>query len=501
MNFKRNTIIKLLSILILVSLVGCSAAKDEEQVIAKTPTVLLSLRQDADDATALKMWNYAKNTVGFNVSTVRESGLNERFRLSCATPATTPDLVYINDKRAGEQFAYSGALLKISDYFDRLPEYTRASAVLDADKRRERMCRMADGALYIAPAFGAERGSDMRAILYRKDIFESSGIELPNTMDELRAALAALKSHYPMSYPMALRGGIAGIDMLAPAWSENASLGAYYDYAENKWKYGIQQDFAGNMVSYFATLAKSKILPPGYLTMSDGNIDSLIAENRVFVIPDNIWRLESLREKHPMQKWDIMPPPRADIASGQNKIANFAHNTAGYLLVNTHDDARLDASLKLLNWMYSDDAEALLSFGIEGETYHSENLDKTFILNKGESAAARYGVGTAGISQRLDVAVYKHIIPKERVLRLEQDSWHSEDDCNPTRWISLKSDEKQELLRINAVYNKSVKQKLMGFLTGTIPMSKWKEFVKSTDTDAAAAALDVFRSAYKRINK
>ena len=77
-----------------------------------------------------------------------------------------------------------------------------------------------------------------------------------------------------------------------------------------------------------------------------------------------------------------MAPPNGDNTNGQSKIAKLNMDPTGYVVCNTGKQDRINTALWFVDWMYSDKATDLLSWGKEGVSYTVDASGKrTFILD------------------------------------------------------------------------------------------------------------------------
>ncbi|MFC4302348.1 extracellular solute-binding protein [Cohnella boryungensis] len=115
-----------------------------------------------------------------------------------------PDFIpNMNSPSSVAKWATSGYLLPIGDYIDKLPNYR----ALFSDEDWQLLLDFAstNGKLYMLPNTAS---NDPMTWVYRKDAFDKAGITtFPKTTDELYAALKALKTAYPESVGIGVRGG------------------------------------------------------------------------------------------------------------------------------------------------------------------------------------------------------------------------------------------------------------------------------------------------------
>jgi len=105
-------------------------------------------------------------------------------------------LVYTGDE---QQYAATGSVLPMSDYVKYMPNFQKYVKEWDLQKMIDNL-RQADGKYYMLPGL-QEVSVPTFTLVIRKDIFEQAGAGVPQTWDELRAALVKIKAKYPDSKP------------------------------------------------------------------------------------------------------------------------------------------------------------------------------------------------------------------------------------------------------------------------------------------------------------
>ncbi len=319
---------KMLAILLVAMLSLCSCSEQEQEITK------ITVMTEGETL----YWNEIKiDNVEIRVEIVPQGTIAEKV----LNAEKKPDIVYLKSKEDMEKL--STVLKDISDL--ELDGYDRAKFACSDYDETERRHASSTGEHYVLPDYTANRNGVERAWLYRADIFQAAGITPPETMSELAAACTKLKGEYPESTPLVIRDGYYGLDLLAPAWKNNASLGAYYDFDEEKWCYGLNEPWAGNFVSYWSTMVQSGLVPQNYLTMTASEVDALIKSGSAFIVPDYVWRLEEYNKRGEI--WRIMAAPRADIEGGQNKIAKREGAFAGVAICNEGE-----ATLEVVNMFF-----------------------------------------------------------------------------------------------------------------------------------------------------
>lgn len=351
---------------------------------------------------------------------------------------TKPNLIYIKSKEDMEKL--SPRLLNVeditSDGYDRAKFENRDYVEIEARHAS------AKGEHYVLPDYNANRDNVERAWLYRADVFEELGIEIPETMSELTEVCLKLKEHYEDSTPLAIRDGYYGLDLIAPAWKNDASISTYYDFEKGKWSYGLSENWAGNFISYWANMHKAGLVPENYFTMKSEEVDALIAENKAFIVPDYVWKIGVYREENNGQEWKIMPPPRADIETGQHKIAKREGPFVGVAIYNCDEDTN-ELAIRVVDEYF------LHSCGKEKEVNNLVRLARVY----------------------------------------------TEDKINPTRYVDVPEGEDEIRLKIH------LQGMLTPFLKGEIPMARWADFAAQIEVKGAKEMMALNKSAYSNAKK
>ena len=311
--------------------------------------------------------------VDLKVTAVDTSGFDEKLNLTMAS-GELPDLMFLIGNKAVQQYGSQGAFVNILDYIDQMPNF---KAWYEKNTAHALNYMSADGGLYQFPQQGVTE-TNRRGWLYRADIFEELGLEAPTTQDEFYDVLVKLKEAYPNSYPLAFRsftGGMAQLNMLAPSWGtsfidadSNTYLG--YDEDSGEWVFGPTSSEFKEMLEFYNKLYKEGLLLPNFLTIDTKGWQDVIANSDSFITLDYLSRIDffnnSMRESNP----DFSMAYLAPIGFGSNGVNKLAYSATGmYGFVVSSQTKHLNEVLAYVDWMYSDEAEDLLSWGRPGDLY------------------------------------------------------------------------------------------------------------------------------------
>ena len=136
-----------------------------------------------------KLWQYMSEATGvkLELTSIPLEDYFTKVNLMMSAPETLPDLLHITQKKMVDDNANQGSILPFEEYEDLMPNYVAYMESLPEATRENLLAqrRTADGNIYNAPATGTESVSNVRAWLYRKDIFEKHNLKVPETYDEV----------------------------------------------------------------------------------------------------------------------------------------------------------------------------------------------------------------------------------------------------------------------------------------------------------------------------
>jgi len=309
----------------------------------------------------------------FKITYVDTSGFTEKANLTMAS-GELPDMISMLDGSIVQQYAPQGAFINVLEHLDEMPHF---KAWYEENQQYALNYLSADGALYTFPQQGVEE-TNRRGWLYRADVFEELGLEIPTNKDEFYNVLVKLKEAYPNSYPLAFRsfaGTMNQMNMLAPVWGtsfmdteDNRFFG--YDYDSGEWSFGPTSPEFKEMLEFYNKLYKEGLLLPNFLTIDTKGWQDVIANSDSFITLDYLSRIDffnnSMRESNPEFSIAYMPPPAFN-----NEIGNqFAYSTKALENIAVSSQTKqLDKVLSYIDWLYSDEAEEILTWGRPDELY------------------------------------------------------------------------------------------------------------------------------------
>ncbi len=352
------------------------------------------------------IWDIIKEKTGatFDIKAVPESDFVAKRTLAFNT-GELPDII-AKTFANGEQAA-SGLLLPISDYEDRMPNY---KAFIDKYGLRKALDNTRiDGKYYSFPVKTTKQPIQSHQWMIRTDIFKKHNIKIPTTLDEVLAAGKKLKELYPDSVPITNRfqqgnlmsglgagfGGIAG-------WT--FGTGMKYKFEKGKdWTFFPTTKNWRDMVTYANKLLTEGVLDPEWNTLDSVVYEQYVTQGKTFILYD--WSMNVTRYHNEGRKMDpdyqvntIMPPKGP---YGNYTVGWAPFWSQGWVFsASLADSPNFDKFLKMLDWFYTDEAEILMTFGIEGESF--DIVDGVYRLKDPETVDwfAKAGVGNNSLNVR-----------------------------------------------------------------------------------------------------
>ena len=258
-----------------------------------------------------------------------------------------------------------------------------------------------------------------------------------------------------------------------------------------------------DMVEWLAKMVKEGLAPPNMVDIKTKEWEELVASDRGFITLDYIVRIDyfnqMLQPSEPSFELALMQPPKSSATEGYHKMCRLGLDLSGYAVCNTGKTENVNNAFKFIDWMYTDEATELLSWGKEGETYEMKDGKREFILPKeDDTPRGLYGISSFGLYQRLYPEAYEATYTEKQITAIRDATQYLEDYVNPMWWLSLTDEETSRATDIDLELGNYCQMWVGKFIAGQEPISKWDEFVagmKEFDVDEYIA---IYSAAYQR---
>lgn len=361
------------------------------QFTATEPFTLSVLWTDWPDLPITDQWQFFKEiekrtNVKMEVTNIPFSDATEKRSLliSAGDAPTVIPLVYTGEESS---FVSSGAILPMSDYVEHMPNFQKYVEEWDLGDMVNNL-KQADGKYYMLPGL-QEVSVPVFTVVIRKDVFEEVGAGVPQTWDEMRAALVKIKEKYPDSKPLA--DGFEGASMLnyaSHAWGARAGWGfgnGMVDDGSGKLEYTAVTEGYKQMVEFFRGLVEDGLLDTDSMTAANdgsggGSVTEKVAGNLVFAASGSpgtaIEFQQALNETVGEGNHEVVVIPPPGGPAGQ--IVEPRNFWNGFMLnAEIADSENFVAILQFLDWLYyNQEARELIRWGVLDDTYTKDASGK-----------------------------------------------------------------------------------------------------------------------------
>lgn len=395
----------------------------------------------------------------------------------------------------------SGILLPISDYEDQMPNYQAFIEKYDLRDEIDKT-RFPDGKYYTLPCKAhTERFQDVQWMI-RTDVFEKNNLPIPKTYKELLDVGMKLKELYPDSTPITNRfgtnhilQGLAAMFGTASGWGYGD--GMLYDHDTGKWTFAPTTDNYRSFLEYTNQLYQTGVLDKEFATLDSVVYEQKIVNSETFIMFD--WTANKVRYNEQGKQIDpdynVSPIYPMEGPEGDYAVGWKSSWSQGYCFPATlaEDEEHLAEVLAYLDWGFTDEAETLLTFGKEGETYQvNDNGIKEFI--EPDVARVKYGLNNNELTIREDLdAIYSAYTPEEMELLGEISKVVPA--TNPA--CPLDNDTLEDASLYISTLKDYVFSMTEKFIYGTEDLANWDAFVAECEAKGAIQLQEAYDEAVK----
>jgi len=402
-------------------------------------------------------------------------------------------------KKIGQQ----KAVVAINDYADMLPNFKKL--YIDENPSVIASHGDQDGKLYSWPIYNMNRDVN-HGMMFRKDIFDKHGIAEWTNTDEFYDALKKLKEQYPDSYPMASKTKEYIFRDLAYGWGlGGASYPAYFDESEKLWKFASTQPEHKQMLDFLKKLYDEKLLDPEFLTDTPDSWTSKMTTGKSFVTWDWIGRLDlfynQINAENPEYNLRYGNPIGP---TGNNRTLPKIDTSFGIAVANNQNK---EAALKLLDYLTSPSGAALVTLGVEGETFNFDATGKPVYPELTDVPLVdikvledRYGLWLEGMYLAPDRrSVYYNFTEKEQEAQDKIVSANKFEPMDPE--LNLTDEE----IAIVAEYQVAMEKAANEFnakyvLNKSYGEKEWTAWLKTAEKLGESKYMEVYNAAQKRLD-
>lgn len=404
------------------------------------------------------------------------------------------------------------AIIPLNDLVDQhAPNF---KAFMDNEKEYTRQITTDDNQLYaFVEAYPnnvdgtLNRGRLVWGFQVRKDWLEETDLELPTTIDEWYAMLKAFKTNHPEAVPLTVRKSLDnyGLNTLMCAW------GITYDFYndEGSIKYGPAQPEYKEYLSTMAKWYEEGLIDPDF-PLNDGTaVDAKVLSDKA---GSWVGLLMGAMGKYLQNKEDAGQP--FDVSGTifpkdpeTDKSYNFILKDISYIgSAITSTNEHPVETVKLLDYMFTDEGRTLMTYGIEGETYTMENDLPTYtdlVLKNPDGlsidvAIAHYTRGSASSTLFVnDPWCYE----QRTVFDQQQKAvllWGASSDSRKIPPVTPAGDESERLANLLNPIKTYADEMFVKFVMGQEPLENFDEYVANLENMSLDEAINLKQEAMTR---
>ncbi|MBU5445113.1 extracellular solute-binding protein [Paenibacillus sp. MSJ-34] len=442
-----------------------------------------------------------KTNVKLEMQTVPDTEYAGKLKL-VLNSGSAPDLIALMDQNAVLEFAQTGVLLPISDYMDKLPNLQQKIEQYRIEEELNEW-KLKDGKLYVLP-FMNESAIYNRGPVIRKDLLDRHQLQIPTTSEELYTVLKKLKEADPKSFPMT---NLFGADQLlanaGPSWGIGPSYNGFMLNPEtNRYEYVYTGENYKQYVKYLNKLVTEGIADPELFTSSLDQWKQKMATGKsVFSYTwlSEVGQLNADGKKNVSTDFELVPlPPIAGPGGAKTTAANRIYHGIG-IPAGEVKKPYFDKLLEYVNWLYSDEAIDMMTWGVKDQTYIEKDGRKDFPeeMKKTGIQRALWDIGASNNN-------YLMVFPYEWFMKTFNDPVVETltEEANANDWFpaiakmpKLTSEQREEekmlLTSINDLFLKVHEQ----FVYGKLSLdTEWDRYVQDINAKGVSKLLELYNS-------
>ncbi len=379
-------VVVMLGIFLATGIVGCSPTEEPAGPILLS--ILYNEREDSpfqEDWLILEEYEKRQNvTLDVRLGDDADYG---KVIAQTFESGNIPDIVLKVWPDAIENYASAGTLLAFSDYESLMPNFMAYIKEHNLESELDKL-RLDNGKYYILP--GYQREIQVQQWIYRRDIFEKKGLEIPKTYNDLFDALVYLKEIYPDTTPItASWGGAHLFAMMGSGYGIPAGWAGtrFYNEAESRWQFAPATENYKELYRFLNRCYEAGILDTEIFSQGDEDYYNKIQDGRALVTVtwitsgfDN-WNAKLEENGFPDGEWGALPVPESTI--GIRALPAVNPFRKGLVVpARVINEPYFEDLLKFLDWaVYSEEGMTLTTWGVEGTTFENTPNGKAYFPN------------------------------------------------------------------------------------------------------------------------
>jgi putative aldouronate transport system substrate-binding protein len=413
-------------------------------------------------------------------------------------------------------YGEKGGLFDYSKYLSAwAPNFKR---IIDGDAIYKKDLTSLNGGMYLFPTFSAIRNEKMYII--RKDWLDMFDLDIPETMDELMEVFERF-SAIPGVRPFVFDNGLNGMNLFE-SYGVDMGVTAYPGFfvEDGEIKYGP----ADSRVKPFIELAKEMyengyIMPTYENPSTNEGADVMFETGRAGMTFGFGTRIDRYQQKLDLIKGSnqynqnpevigILPPAKDSNSAAYTWRQLLPVRDSGCAAIHINSKNKL-AILRIFDFIYSNEGQMLLNFGIEGEHYVTEGGEPVYTekITNAKHIKDNYDIAAADALRMYGIAIdfpvkqdirYENQIASEKVKQIRAE--YEDIIKEPVPNLKFTSYEIEVLGLYLQDLENCYQTWLNGFIKGTRNLSQWNTYIQEINSDryGLSTVLEIFNEAYQR---
>jgi putative aldouronate transport system substrate-binding protein len=407
------------------------------------------------------------------------------------------------------QYGQSGVLIPLEELISKYaPNIT---AVFENDPESKKLMTSGDGHIYgLAPIIRQSSFLMENMFIIRKDWLDKLSLKVPDNTDDWYNVLKAFKTMDPNGNKKAdeipwgndplFFGEAFGLHLWASAWQ-----GGYW--ADNgKVMYQWTDPRMKDLLTYLNKLYKEGLIDPDYGNPSAESFQSKVTKNLVGAAnnwPDLTFAWAKLIRNtiDPNAKYAPVVPPAGP--KGDRSLEGYGIVDMGFQGI-TKDCKDPEAAIKLMDYLWSEEGQRYMAWGIEGKSYTMADGKPRYtdlVMNNPD------GLGMSDVLRTLGAWPTVQWIQQEDTYRqmLEGDPEFAKTPetmkqylVNPFPPLLATKEEQDQLTVLQNDINTYRSEMITKFIIGQEPISNFDIFVKKLTGMGVAKLLQIKQTQYDR---
>jgi len=390
----------------------------------------------------------------------------------------------------------SKAFVALDDYIEN--SMPNVKKLADADYRMAIM--NLDGHIYGIPLYGINRIN--RGLVMRGDLLEKYNLEKPKTIADLENVLRVFKQNNPDSIPLGVQPSFRGT--LLPVYQP--AFGLHFDTTlsiiDGKMVLNATTENYKEMISWLARLYADDLLDQEYIVRSLASWEENIGLQKMLSFTGFFTRSDMLNNtalKDTSAYLTCIPPlegPNGDKGAPSYSLVNTSYNTAI-----TKSCKNIDAAVKYIDFLFSDEGRILTSWGIEGVHHTVNEKGERQLTDEYKDAISDYAIAAKiGINQQMFPRYwdpefqYAAAGPQTREAIKFLEGLY----IDPLPTLSYTEDTLNEMSEIWATLGTYIEEYTHNVITGKDSISNWDKFQEGIKQYKGDRYIELVNEAYNR---